>query len=111
MTTRPQLTRREVLALPPTIDLPTLARALGVGEWGIRERARHGELGSLGIRCLRIGVQYRVPTADVWRVLGVSPNGEGGPDPPDPPDDQTAAEPLAKGYDIDHGTRDSRRRA
>jgi hypothetical protein len=52
--------------------LPTLARALGIGEFVIRERARRGELSALGIRCLKVGAQYRIPTEDLLRVLGIS---------------------------------------
>lgn len=90
MTVRPALTRAEVLALPPTMNLATLARAVGVGEYGTRERARRGEPPVPGVRCLRIGAQYRVPTADVWRVLGLTPDSEGGSDPPEPPTDCAA---------------------
>ena len=65
------LTRAELLALPPVINLVTLGRALGLSEPVIRERARRDELAALGIRVLRLGAQYRVPTADVLRLLGV----------------------------------------
>ena len=71
------LTRAELLALPPAIDLRTLARAFGVSEGVIRERQRQGELDRMGIRVLPFGAQYRIPTADVWRVLGIEPEGRG----------------------------------
>jgi excisionase family DNA binding protein len=66
-----------LLALPPVTDLRTLARALGVSEPTIRERARRGELEVMGIRVLRLGAQYRIPSEDILRVLGVSREGEG----------------------------------
>ncbi len=66
------LTRAELLRLPPITNLPTLARALGVSEPVIRERHRLGEIEQLGIRVLRLGSQWRVPTEDILRVLGIS---------------------------------------
>jgi len=71
-----QMTRQEVLALPPVVDLPTLGRALGLSEPVIRERARRGELEPIGIRVLRLGWQYRVPTEDILRVLGITRGAE-----------------------------------
>jgi hypothetical protein len=65
------LTKAELLALPPVINLVTLGRALGLSEPTIRERHRKGELDGLGIRVLQFGQQYRVPTADVLNLLGV----------------------------------------
>lgn len=70
------LTRAEVIKLAadsPVTTLPMLGRALGVSEPVIRQMARSGELDKLGIRCLRLGSQYRVPTADILRVLGIDP--------------------------------------
>ena len=66
------LSRAELLALPAVINLPTLGQALGVSEPVIRERARRGELERLGIRVLRLGAQYKVPTEDILRVLGIT---------------------------------------
>jgi hypothetical protein len=68
------LTREELLALPPVTNLPTLGRALGLSESVIRERARRGDLDELGVRVLRVGVQWRVVTADIWRLLGIGPD-------------------------------------
>jgi hypothetical protein len=65
------MSRAKIAALPPTIDLPTLGRALGVCEPVIRERARRGELESLGIKVVKLGAQYRVITASVWAFLGI----------------------------------------
>ena len=51
--------------------LATLGKALGLSEPVVRERARRNEFAALGIRVLQLGAQYRVPTADVLRFLGV----------------------------------------
>lgn len=75
MTARP-LTRDELLALPPATNLPTLARAFGISEPVAREMHRRGEFKKLEIRIHRLGAQWRVVTADVWRALGVQPGGE-----------------------------------
>jgi hypothetical protein len=68
--TRP-LSKAELLELPPVINLATLGRALGLSEPVVRERARRNEFAALGIRVLQLGAQYRVPTADVLRFLGI----------------------------------------
>lgn len=79
------LTRAELLALPPVINLVTLGRALGVSEPVIRERNRLGEIERMGIRVLRLGAQYRIPTEDVLAVLGIARDMEtAGPAPPGP---------------------------
>ena len=63
------MSRAEILALPPTIDLPTLGRALGLSEPVIREQARCGGLEPIGIKVVRLGAQYRVVTASLWAFL------------------------------------------
>jgi hypothetical protein len=79
------MSRAELLALPPVVNLVTTGRALGVSEPVIRERARRGELEALGVRCLRLGAQWRVPTADILRLLGITPGNEtAGPAPTGP---------------------------
>lgn len=62
MTAR-QLSRDEVLALPPVITLETLGRVLGVSNPVVRRLNASGEL---GIRVDRLGQQWRVVTASVW---------------------------------------------
>jgi predicted DNA-binding transcriptional regulator AlpA len=52
--------------LPPTIDLMTAARALGIGRTKAYELARCGEF---PCRIIRIGDLYRVATADLIRLL------------------------------------------
>lgn len=74
---RDGLTRAELLALPVTLDIPTAARALGLGRSTAYELARRGEF---PCRILRIGSSYRVPTAELLRVLGIEPGEE--PMPP-----------------------------
>ena len=64
------MTSTELLALPVTIDVPTAARALGLGRSTAYELARRGEF---PCRVLRVGSSYRVPTADLMRVLGIDP--------------------------------------
>jgi hypothetical protein len=68
-----QLTRAELLALPPATNLPTLGRAFGISEPVARERQRRGDFAAIGIRILQLGAQYRVVTADILRVLGIDP--------------------------------------
>lgn len=67
------LSRTELLALPPVTTLPMLGRAFGISEPVARERQRRGEWAAMGIRILRLGLQYRVVTADILRALGVDP--------------------------------------
>jgi excisionase family DNA binding protein len=71
------LTRAELLALPAVIDMTTAARALGLGRSTGYELARRGEF---PCRVLRIGSSYRVPTADLLRILGIE--GSENPWPP-----------------------------
>jgi hypothetical protein len=97
-----QLTREELLALPPVIDLPTLGRALDVSESVIRERARLGEVEAMGIRVLRLGRQYRIPLADVLAVLGIDSDTATGGAPLAPP--AVAADPSPKGTTNDKRT-------
>ena len=72
------MSRAELLALPPVIDLPTLGRALGISEPTVRERARCNELDALGIRVVRLGAQHRVITASLWAFLGLNGPADGG---------------------------------
>jgi hypothetical protein len=66
-----QMTRAEILALPPIITLSQLARVLSISEPTVRALHRSGELAALGIRVNRLGVQYRVVTATVLAYLGL----------------------------------------
>ena len=65
------LSRAEILALEPVIDLVTLGKALGVSEPTIRGQARSGHLDAIGIRTVKLGAQTRVVTASLWAFLGL----------------------------------------
>ena len=67
------LTRAELLALPAATDLRTLGQAFGISEPVVRELRRQGRFEEMGIRINRLGLQYRVVTADILRVLGIEP--------------------------------------
>lgn len=63
------LTGGDLLNLPPTIDVETGGRAFGVGRTTAYELARRGQF---PCRIIRVGRAYRVVTADLLRVLGLS---------------------------------------
>jgi predicted DNA-binding transcriptional regulator AlpA len=65
------MTRAELLALPAVVDVTTAARALGLGRSTAYDLARRDEF---PCRVLHIGSSYRVPTADLLRVLGIEPD-------------------------------------
>ncbi len=56
--------------LPAAVDLMTAARAIGLGRSTAYRLAKEG---SFPCRIVRIGEQYRVPAADLLRLLGVDP--------------------------------------
>jgi hypothetical protein len=66
-----QMTWDELRQLPSAVDLKTAGRALGIGRSKIYEMAKKGELQQT-VRVLKLGRAYRVVTADLYRVLGVS---------------------------------------
>jgi hypothetical protein len=72
VTSARQLTRAEILALPPVCTLTDLAAALGVSEPTVRSCLRKGELERLGIRVNKLGAQHRVITATVLDHLGLA---------------------------------------
>lgn len=63
------MTRDELLALPTVVDLATAARALSIGRTRAFELVRRDEF---PVPVLRVGATYRVPTAPLLRLLGVS---------------------------------------
>jgi hypothetical protein len=73
VTSRHQLSRDEILALPPASTLADLAGALGVSEPVARVMQRTGQLEALGIRANKMGSQWRVVTSTVWAYLGLEP--------------------------------------
>jgi excisionase family DNA binding protein len=70
------MSRAELLGLPVTVDVGTAARALGLGRSTGYELARRGEF---PCRILRLGSSYRVPTAELLRVLGIVQNADSTP--------------------------------
>lgn len=69
------MTTQELLALPATVDLVTAGRAFGVGRTTAYTLARSGEF---PCRVIRAGKAYRAVTADLLRVLQITPeNGDG----------------------------------
>lgn len=71
------LTRDDLLALPAVVDLVTAGRALSLGRSKAYELAQRGEF---PVRLLRLGNAYRVPTADLLALLGVT-HEQNGPRP------------------------------
>jgi hypothetical protein len=64
------LTFGELHALPTVVDLMTAARALGIG----RTKAYHlAHADQFPCRIIRVGTNYHIPTADLLRLLGVTP--------------------------------------
>jgi excisionase family DNA binding protein len=65
------LTRADVLLLPPALDVETAARVLGLSLTTARDLVRRGEWPS---PVLKVGRQYRIPTAPLLEVLGIAPD-------------------------------------
>jgi predicted DNA-binding transcriptional regulator AlpA len=62
------MTLAELLAMPVMVDIGTASRALGLGRSTGYELARRGEF---PCRVLHVGSSYRVPTAELLRILGL----------------------------------------
>jgi predicted site-specific integrase-resolvase len=60
----------EVAALPVVVDLVTAAHALGMGRTSAYEAARRGDF---PVPVMRVGRRYRVVTAHLQALLGVTP--------------------------------------
>jgi predicted site-specific integrase-resolvase len=67
------MTYEELMALPVSVDLPTAARALGIGSSTAYDLHRRGEL---GVSVQRYGSRLRVPRSELFRVLGVEIPGQ-----------------------------------
>ena len=65
---RNEMTLAGLLALPLMVDMSTAARALGLSRSTGYDLARRGEF---PCRVLHVGSSYRVPTAELLRVLGI----------------------------------------
>ncbi|MFJ4684746.1 DNA-binding protein [Streptomyces sp. NPDC088789] len=63
------MTLDELLALPPTVNVTTAARALGIG---VHKAYNLIKEGTFPVQTLPLGSTVRVPTAALWRVLGVT---------------------------------------
>ncbi|MFJ2708869.1 DNA-binding protein [Streptomyces sp. NPDC087428] len=64
------MTRDELLSLPASVDIVTAGRAFGVGRTTAYSLARSGEF---PCQVIRAGRAYRAITADLLRVLQVTP--------------------------------------
>ncbi|WJV48860.1 DNA-binding protein [Streptomyces flavofungini] len=64
------MTLEELLALPPTVNVVTAARALGIGTHKAYDLIKEG---SFPVQPLTLGHTVKIPTAALWKVLGVSP--------------------------------------
>ena len=62
------MTRDELLALPPVVDVPTAAKVLGVGRSAAYELVRTGQWPT---PVLHLGRLIRVPTAPLVEVVGM----------------------------------------
>lgn len=63
------LTIAKLREMPPTVDLMTAAQALGLGRTKAYELAKRGEF---PCRVIRVGDTYRIPTAGLLRLLGIT---------------------------------------
>ncbi|WP_405889539.1 DNA-binding protein [Streptomyces sp. NBC_00133] len=63
------MTLEELLALPPTVNVTTAARALGISAHKAYALIKDG---TFPVDVLTLGQTAKVPTASLWEVLGVS---------------------------------------
>ncbi|KAB8184048.1 helix-turn-helix domain-containing protein [Microbispora catharanthi] len=61
------ITLRDLQDLPPTLDLMTAARILGIGRTKAYELAKKNEF---PVQTIRIGDLYRISTPDLLKLLG-----------------------------------------
>lgn len=62
------MTREELLALPPTIDVEIAARALGIGRALAYDLVKREEF---PVRVLHLGRRFKIITAELHSLLGV----------------------------------------
>ncbi|TDE19722.1 DNA-binding protein [Actinomadura sp. 6K520] len=60
---------RDLDTLPTVVNITTAARALGLSRTYAYELAKRGDF---PCRIIRIGTTYRVPTAELRKLLGVT---------------------------------------
>jgi hypothetical protein len=66
------MTGAEILAnAGPTVSIPEAAKVLGISRGLGYALAGRGDLAAAGVRVLRLGARWRVPTADLRRAVGV----------------------------------------
>lgn len=63
----------ELLALPATVNVTTAGRTLGIGRDKAYELIRSGQF---PVRTVPLGGTIRVPTAELWKILGVDARAE-----------------------------------
>lgn len=68
------MTHEELLGLPPTVNVATAARALGISAHKAYELIRTG---AFPVQVLTLGATVKVPTARLWELLGVEPARQG----------------------------------
>ena len=66
------MTLKELRALPATVNVTTAGRALGIGRDKAYELIKAG---AFPVRTLPLGSTVRVPTAELWKILGVEESG------------------------------------
>ncbi|MFJ3939166.1 integrase [Streptomyces parvus] len=69
------MAREELLALPVAVDLDTANKALTIGRSTGYALAKRGEY---PVAVLKLGNAYRVVTADLHRLLGITVGGGAG---------------------------------
>lgn len=70
------MTADEIKSLPATVDLPTAARALGLGRSAAYELVRTG---AWPTPVLRLGRLIKIPSAPLAALLGLEMTVAGGP--------------------------------
>lgn len=71
MSARPHPAARLLAEAGPTVSLTEAARVLGISANTAYTAAKRGEL---GVRTLRYGRRWRIPTADLRRAVGLGPD-------------------------------------
>lgn len=71
MTRDHRMTVDELLALPPTVDIPTAGSALGLSRTKSYQMFQSGQWPIDDVPVLRLGKRFKVPTAPLLRYLGI----------------------------------------
>jgi hypothetical protein len=78
--------RKELLALPAVVDVPTAAAALNLSRTAAYELIRTGEWPT---PVFRLGRLIRIPTAPILELLGITAHDVAVPGPRRPPDQES----------------------